>query len=554
MIDCVDAEQPNLAIAALKPELGIRAAGVPLKMEVAVTNYGPQTAHEVSVQLAEDRRARPAVTIPSIPPGQTVAANFEVRYQNLGQHSITAKLPADAVAADNARYTVLDFPQFVPVLVIDGDPQGDDQARATLISSRCRSRPPASRRPGSSRKSSRRSYLRDKPLDAFHVIYLLNIDRLDQPEIDALEDYVRGGGGLVFFVGDHTRADFMNSRLYRDGKGLFPVPLVGPTELLVDRAETGQRLAGRSRIIRCSRSWPGSASVDIDRAIIEKYFAVEKHWTPPPSSDDESGRSPAQRRAAGRREEIWRRPRDGLLDHRRSDLEQPGPHAAAHRGDAAIGGLHVGRAANGSQPASRHAAGDRVRSRQILAASEILHADRRRSRRVSGRSRSAEDCDPGWRCVDGSESKGAALKDGAAKDAAAKDSATLNPSGSPPKTDTPSPAGQLVAALPVDTGLSGFYAVELTAPDGHTDTRRFAYNVQSEEGNLKMVDGPQLESRLGGVKYHFHRAADAFFGSDDVERADLSRFVLYLLLALLIGEQMLAYSASYHPKSREVAR
>ena len=69
-----------------------------------------------------------------------------------------------------------------------------------------------------------------------------------------------------------------------------------------------------------------------------------------------------------------------------------------------------------------------------------------------------------------------------------------------------------------------------------------------------MVDGPQLESRLGGVKYHFHRAADAFFGSDDVKRADLSRFVLYLLLALLIGEQMLAYSASYHPKSREVAR
>ena len=46
-----------------------------------------------------------------------------MRYQNSGQHSITAKLPADAVAADNARYTVLDFPQAVPVLVIDGDPK-----------------------------------------------------------------------------------------------------------------------------------------------------------------------------------------------------------------------------------------------------------------------------------------------------------------------------------------------------------------------------------------------------------------------------------------------
>ena len=55
----------------------------------------------------------------------------------------------------------------------------------------------------------------------------------------------------------------------------------------------------------------------------------------------------------------------------------------------------------------------------------------------------------------------------------------------------------------------------------HTETRRFAYNVNPEEGNLKMVDGPQLESRLAGVKYRFHHAADAFFDSDDPDQADL---------------------------------
>ena len=63
LIDCVDAERPNLSLSVLQPGLGIRAAGVPLKMEVGVTNYGPQTARDVSVQLAEDGRARPAVTI-----------------------------------------------------------------------------------------------------------------------------------------------------------------------------------------------------------------------------------------------------------------------------------------------------------------------------------------------------------------------------------------------------------------------------------------------------------------------------------------------------------
>ena len=37
-----------------------------LKIEVAVTNYGPQTARDVSIQLEEDGKARPAITIASI--------------------------------------------------------------------------------------------------------------------------------------------------------------------------------------------------------------------------------------------------------------------------------------------------------------------------------------------------------------------------------------------------------------------------------------------------------------------------------------------------------
>src|SRR5262249_38414287 len=123
LVDCVDAERPNLAISALKPGIGIRAAGVPLKMEVSVTNFGQATAREVAVQLEEDGRARPAVAISSIPAGKTATADFEVRYAAAGQHAISAKLPADAVAADNTRYSVLDFPDSVPVLVIDGDPQ-----------------------------------------------------------------------------------------------------------------------------------------------------------------------------------------------------------------------------------------------------------------------------------------------------------------------------------------------------------------------------------------------------------------------------------------------
>ncbi len=42
LIDCIDQARANLSIVSLQPEEGIRAAGVPWFMEVAVANHGPR--------------------------------------------------------------------------------------------------------------------------------------------------------------------------------------------------------------------------------------------------------------------------------------------------------------------------------------------------------------------------------------------------------------------------------------------------------------------------------------------------------------------------------
>ena len=84
---------------------------------------------------------------------------------------------------------------------------------------------------------------------------------------------------MAFFVGDDVRADFYNSRLYRDGKGIFPAPLVGPTELLVDRTDAPSDLTveGNHPVFSL---FAGQPNVDIDKVIIERYFAVDKSWKP----------------------------------------------------------------------------------------------------------------------------------------------------------------------------------------------------------------------------------------------------------------------------------
>ena len=65
----------------------------------------------------------------------------------------------------------------------------------------------------------------------------------------------------------------------------------------------------------------------------------------------------------------------------------------------------------------------------------------------------------------------------------------------------------------------------------------------------------QLAARLKDVKYQLHEAAALADSSGDTKGANLSDTPLYLglLIALLLGEQLLAYSTSYHAPVREVA-
>jgi hypothetical protein len=58
---------------------------------------------------------------------------------------------------------------------------------------------------------------------------------------------------------------------------------------------------------------------------------------------------------------------------------------------------------------------------------------------------------------------------------------------------------------------------------------------------------------LPEVRYEYRSAGDVQVSAQQLAGSNLSDWILYLLIGILIGEQLLAYSASYHPKAgREV--
>jgi hypothetical protein len=273
----VEGTRPNLAITDLSPLPGTRAAGVPLLMKVAVKNFSDAPVKDVVVLLQADGNVRPAIQIPRIPPGEVVAERFPVRFAAAGQHVITARLETDVVAVDNVRYRVVDLPEDVPVLLVDGAPEARD---AHYLSAALAPGGPAPT--GIRPRIERPRFLSVQPLEPFSTVYLLNVGQLDALAVEALEAFVRSGGGLAIFLGERCRSKFINDALYREGRGLFPVAIGGQAELLVDRLQNAPDLeVGRHPIFRV---FAGTRNNFIATVTIQRYFSVPEEWEPEPDS------------------------------------------------------------------------------------------------------------------------------------------------------------------------------------------------------------------------------------------------------------------------------
>lgn len=512
LISCVDRTRPNLAITSLSPAEGIRAAGVPFFMEVTVHNFGLTEAKQITVVLEEKEaarpsrrtregaakggpgegsRSRPAVTIAEIPPGRAVRERLLVHFPNAGRHLTTARLKPDSVAVDNARYAAVDLPADIPVLLIDGSPDARD---ANYLG--------AALAPGGPVRTGLRPQIETprylslkKPLKAFRAITLMNVQRLDQSAIDALERYLAAGGGVAVFLGEQCRSQLINDQWYRNGEGFFPLPLQGQQDLLVDRVERGPDLqVGGHPIFRVLA---GERNSFVSMVIVQRYFAPPDGWAPEPDSTAR----------------VIARLRNGA------------PLAVERRfGDGRVVAFLTTAA-----PVWNNWA----RNPSFVVAMQDMQAH------LGGRS-----------AADVSRRVGSKLQLELDK-RRYRDRVRFVTPGPQPQAEIPTRAsltkkGTLAVSL-AKTDLSGVYQAELTRQDGSREVRPFAFNVDAAEGDLKTMSGPQLAKRLQGVDYRYEQADGFQYTMTELAGHNISDWLLYLLVVLLIGEQVLAWSASYHP-------
>jgi len=400
------------------------------------------------------------------------------------------------VQADNRRYCVVNFAGAVPVLLVDGAVQASD---AYFISTAIS--PGGQINTGLQPVVEGPRYLRDHPLDQFAAIFVLNIDRLDPAEIEALEGYAKAGGGVAFFVGEQTRADFYNRSLYRDGEGLFPAPLAFATDLLLDRLERAPDLEVVEHPI--FSVFVGQRNSFLNTVTIQRYFTTPKDWNPPSDSTTK----------------VIARLRNGAplaIEKSFGDGRVVAFLTKASPVDAGDGSWNNWGRNNPSYVVAllemqAYLAAGRLHDESRLVGTPLRLEYTAAQYKPEVRFETPEDRGSGGLLVDASTTK----------------------SG-------------LAAELP-STNTIGVYEAQLVATNGELEKRHYAYNVLPDEGNLQAIDAEQLASRLSGVRYQYHRASELSFDSKQLAGFNLGQSLMYLLIAVLLIEQFLAYLLSYHP-------
>ncbi|HWB08991.1 MAG TPA: BatA domain-containing protein [Pirellulales bacterium] len=511
LINCVDAAHANLAITSLEPVRGTRAAGTPFYMAVTVTNFGSDPMESVPVILQEDAQPRPALTIDRIGAGESETRRFSVYFKTAGEHTIAASIASDPLAIDNLRFAVVDLPPSVPVLLLDGD---RDFVNARYLAAALA--PGGAVKTGIDPQIESPAYLNNKPLDKFQAVYLLDVGRLDQPAIDALEKYVQAGGGLGVFLGDNCRPAFYNEKLYREGQGFFPLPLLAKTQLLVDRLEKGADLEITDHAI--FRVFSGERNSYLSAVGIDWYMSAPRRWSPDPKSTTR------------------------VL----ASLRNRAPLCVEKKfGEGRVVAFMTTAAPlwnNWSRNPSFVVA--MLEMQSYLAVPPTLDAGR-----VVGAPIEL-DFDPGRYQP---EVRMLAPTDGVAGGDA--DAPAALPaggiSGDDATTLVTSAAAQngskqMRAAFP-EAATSGIYELQLKTVDNKVEVRRLAFNVEADEGNLTTLGAEELRGKLQGVAYDYRQADEFRVAVQDLAGTNLSQWMIGLLVALLLGEQAVAYSASYHP-------
>lgn len=207
--------RPNLYIAGHRVTGWLAAPGHPLDVSVTVGLFGEESRRvDVDLFVDGERVQRRQVTVP---PGETVGAQFALAPRRSGRLTGFVEVEADALPLDNRRYFTLDVPDRVAIVLAGPRLADTYYARRALTAA-------ATGDAALRVDAVAQAELDASRLEGADVLVLCNLEAPTAPLVRAVRDFAAAGGGVLLLPGPAADLAALNRQLLAD---LVPASLAG---------------------------------------------------------------------------------------------------------------------------------------------------------------------------------------------------------------------------------------------------------------------------------------------------------------------------------------
>ncbi|MCX7806388.1 MAG: hypothetical protein N3A38_14560, partial [Planctomycetota bacterium] len=527
LVDVGVEDTANLSLVSLEIAEGKHAVeNVPVRFVATVANRGKEEAVEVPVEFAVGELQPQRVSIASLPPGGAATVEFNFTFRECGPAAVKAELPPDRLPGDNRRFLALKVTEGIPILVVNGEPSAEALDDETTYLERALN-PPGETYSGNRPTVVTENQFEGMNLDPFHAVILCNLYAVSEERAEALERFVRAGGGLAIFPGDQTDPAAFNARLFRDGAGLSPLAL---EDIRGDETERKWVTPASGEFSHpILRFFEGAGDSLLGRVKIFRYFASRPAGVVSGAASKRAGAASDTARAAALQPGAT--PPGATPQAPAGDGE---PRVVAKLSDAAGSPLMAersfgkGRAVVFTTSCDREwAAWPNDPSYAVTMLELVRHIGRPWTGEWNYRVGDAVSVpiDPARHGLD----------------------ATLRTPGFPDEPDRRLRAGEREEGKRLeisfaDTHRAGFYWLTLAGREGDSEMVPIAVNVDPEEGRLERVSPEDLKRALPGIEFRHMRGTEEMGRSpSEGARAELWKPLLAAALAILAVEQALAW-------------
>ena len=225
LVDCNRKPKPNVAVEGIDVEAAVAVVGLPVKATVTLLNAS-MVARQPRVELLIDGVKQSGSPELNVPPEGRVKHDFLFTFESGGLHRGEVRLVGeDGSKYDDRRFFTIEVDQAISVAIVRTGrheiPYLDDAyyLERALAPDRAES---------SALQTTilTADDLSAEPLEKYKVIFCVNLPALSPQTARRLQDYVAGGGNVVWTCGDNVDIEAYNRMNEQTDGQLLPAPLV----------------------------------------------------------------------------------------------------------------------------------------------------------------------------------------------------------------------------------------------------------------------------------------------------------------------------------------